>query len=552
MAALALTVLLALFWVAFVGFGYWHGGWRQVVLLAAMLLSYAVLSEWAAPNGHDLSTRFHWSAMRTTTGIALLYLLSGTFLLGFLGSFGLYRPRPLGPMERRLGAAVGILNGGLLLALVLRTLRSYAFVAGRGQALHRSPLSRFLIEDVGYLLLAALVLGGIAAVVGLVLARRDDAREMALLDSVATPTVATAVTPPYQRQASTLAQPAQLPPVPPPIPAPVVEPVYATAPLIDWPASPPPGARAAPSAADKPPMPDVLPTDAREPDASPAPSPLPVRPQLPPRTSPPMVYPVAEFTATPANAPSIATPSPVSPLSIPPAPAASSRPPRPVGPPPGTAHPAFVPPTASRPFTPPSPVPESAPPIVRQLNPPTEEPQPPIVRELDVTTRDTPPPVVRELAVATHDETTTGTDGGTMNREAPAPTSVPPAPNAMKETAAMPTILPPPLPPMPATRSATPPAPMSNPPIPIMPSRPAQTDEMMKARAGFARVAVARQTGSKPTGPPPTQRPPQPSASPEPLQSPLPTGPRVHQCPTCGYPVRDHARYCPNCGSRQG
>src|SRR5690348_12674620 len=178
MAALALTVLLALLWVACVALGYRHGGWRQVVLLAAMLLSYAVLSEWAAPNGRDLSARFHWSIARATTGVALLYLLIGTFVLGFLGGFALNRPRPLGPTERALGAAMGVLNGGLLLALVLRTLRSYAFAAGRGQTLHASVLSRFLIEDVGYLLLAALVLGGIAAVAGLLVSRDGEVREM--------------------------------------------------------------------------------------------------------------------------------------------------------------------------------------------------------------------------------------------------------------------------------------------------------------------------------------------------------------------------------------
>ncbi|MDQ2783708.1 MAG: hypothetical protein M3Y58_01755, partial [Chloroflexota bacterium] len=103
MAALALTVLLAILWLTCIAFGYWHGGWRQVILLAAMLLSYAVVSEWARPNGHDLAARFHWGLARTTTTVALLYLLVGTVLLGVIGSFALYRPRPLGATERAFG-----------------------------------------------------------------------------------------------------------------------------------------------------------------------------------------------------------------------------------------------------------------------------------------------------------------------------------------------------------------------------------------------------------------------------------------------------------------
>ncbi|MDQ6833786.1 MAG: CvpA family protein, partial [Chloroflexota bacterium] len=259
MTALALTVLLAILWVAGIAFGYWHGGWRQVVLLAAILLSYAVVSEWAIPNGHDLSARFHWGLARTTTTVALLYLLVGTVVLGEMGSFALYRPRPLGATERGLGAVMGVLNGSLLLALVLRMLRSYAFTAGRGQTLHTSVLSRVLIEDVGYLLLAALLLGGIAAVVGIAATRRDNAREMALLASVGSSAIALPTEPHDEKQRTLPAQPAQRPPPIQPTTPPAPQPIYATAPLIDWPAGPPPGMQLAPRTTDEHALPNVPP-----------------------------------------------------------------------------------------------------------------------------------------------------------------------------------------------------------------------------------------------------------------------------------------------------
>lgn len=509
MTALALTVLLAILWVACIAFGYVHGGWRQVVLLAAILLSYAVVSEWAIPNGHDLSARFHWGLARTTTTVALLYLLIGTLVLGVMGSFALYRPRPLGTTERGLGAVMGVLNGGLLLALVLRTLRSYAFMAGRGQTLHTSVLSRVLIEDVGYLLLAALLLGGIAAVVGIVATRRDDAHEMALLASVGSSAIAMSAEPHEEEQPTAPAQPAPRSPVIQPVPSPVPQSVYATAPLIDWPTNPPPGIQLAPSAVSKLPKPDASPPVAAAPDTPPPP--LPARPQLPPRVPPPMVYPIADLVAMQtASVTHAANALPRAALPLTPS-AAPVRSARPVGPPPGAMHPA--------------------------------------ARERDGATPDAPAPIIRELAVTTHNATPVpdvilaemrpSTDGGTMHTKIPAPiTTLPPKPDTMMATAAIPAIpvtLPPPLP------RNVPPVAMDHP----------ASGEVAPPRAGYARVAVARQASGRLDESPPSQPQPQPSTPPESLRPPLPTGPRVHPCPACGYPVRDHARYCPNCGSRQ-
>ncbi len=522
MAALALTVLLALCWIAVVGGGYWHGGWRQVVLLAAMLLSYAVLSEWAAPNGRDLSARFGWSVARATTGVALLYLLAGTLLLGLLGSFALYRPRPLGPVERGLGATMGALNGGLLLALVLRTLRSYAFAAGRGQTLHDSPLSRFLIEDVGYLLLVALALSAVAAVVGLVAARRDAARERALLDAVAPPVVTVAIAERHDERPAIPVSPAQVPPAPHVVPPPA--PVYATAPLIDWPTSPPPGVQTAPPSVKPPPIPDA-PKVAPQLEVARPPSPLPARPLAPPRVLPPMVYPVADLIA------------------------AQAKPVRPVGPPPGTTPPAAVPPAEPSALQEPARVDEEREPPLSPSS--LEVESPPVVRKIDVATRDVP--VVQNDAASLPDAARTepkpDAKGETMPADPHKPPAAPPMLNVMLATAAIPAIVPPRPPPIPATRPASagqPPAPSAPPPAS---EQRAPMDEAAKARTGFARVAVARQVSGKPDE---TIPPPHPAPPPEPLQPPLPTGPRVHHCPNCGYPVRDHARYCPNCGSRQG
>ncbi len=174
-----------------------------------------------------------------------------------------------------------------------------------------------------------------------------------------------------------------------------------------------------------------------------------------------------------------------------------------------------------------------------------DETPPPVVRKLDVATQDVP--VVRGEAVPQPEK-----EKETMQADTQKPATGPPSPDATLATTAIPTIVPPRPPPMPATRPV--PEQPPKPPIapPPTPEQRAPMDEMAKARTGFARVAVARQGGGRPDETAPQPPHPQPSLPPEPLQPPLPTGPRVHQCPTCGYPVRDHARYCPNCGSHQG
>ena len=435
MAGLALTILLALLWLAFVGLGYWHGGWRQIVLLAGMLLSYAVASEWTVPNGHDLATRFHWSLPRATTAVGLLYLLGGTLVLGLLGSFALERPYPFTMVERQCGAAIGVLNGGLLLALVLRTLRSYAYVAGGGDALHTSVLSRFLIESIGYVLLVALLLGLVAVVVGLILVQRRHAPETPIVDPLPAPV--TALPPPPQQ----IAQPPVnvAPPAPlqaPPRPA-ASAPIYMAEPIIDWPSAPPPGTPIESNGASQPvPAP---PAPERQPEVPKPgrPGSILAMPVLPQRVEPPMRYPVGELIAaaalpvraevqppapTPPPAPTtphtVAPPAPVRvaelgpPSTIPPAA-------RPTLPPPGNALPVSAPPTntpppmplptvSSAPLppqpTPPAPEssPESLPPVGREPTVAMEESMPAIPPPDGAATTDTPP-VVREIDVTTQD-----------------------------------------------------------------------------------------------------------------------------------------------------
>lgn len=506
MTALVLTLVVVIGWVGVIALGYWHGGWRQVVVLAGILLSYAVLSEWAGPNGRDLTAQFGWPLAQATTIVALLYLVVGTAILGYLGGMLLPRPAPLSSYERGLGALMGILNGGLLLALALRILRSYAFAPGEGQILRASLLARALIEQVGYLLMAAFVVGLGAVIAGVVRARRP---------------VATAVT------ADALPERATVTPIAPAAPA-AADP-YDGLLDIDWPATSPSGTMPSPAARN---------ASYTPPTAQSAPvAVLPMALRLPPRVTPPLWHPTAALMGarrTPAavlsGVPDTAPAPPVPPQRVPPA--------LPALPPPGVP---FIPPVASTAIA----------------RPPAEEPV--IVREADTRTGDSTPAEAVPVPT-THTETPNSpvpaaalAPNDAPEREAVAQAAEPPleaarpAPEARSPPAPEPTALP-----VTAVRAGEPLEPAmttaSLPAIPPTAPPPPRAEAVQRPRnSSFARVAQPRQP-ERPERPVLPLLPPAEERGP--LRPPLPTGPDVYGCPTCRYPVRRHARYCPNCGTR--
>jgi hypothetical protein len=602
MGVLVLTILLAICWVAFVGIGYWQGGWRQVVFLAGMLFSYAVLTEWAVPNGHDLSTQFDWPLARTTTGIALLYLIGGTLMLGFLAGLVLERPHPLGARERQFGAAMGILNGGLLLALILRTLQSYAFGAGGGRLLHTAPIARFLIESIGYVLLVALVVGLVSVVFGLVLASRTrepvtatDIEPMAAYPENRAPV-------PLQRQpAHEEPRPRPIPPPvspEPPARPPVREPVYSAEPIIDWPTTPPPGTLTEPIVAAHATHARPAPEPKAEAARTEPPLPLPAQPSPPRRVPPPMLYPVAELVAThpapvrsavaiPAAqaAPTLAPAAPL-PVSAGPPPVVGTTSPgsaetpaprpvaipsiaRPTSPPPGAQHPAFIPPTVTPPSQLVPPPPERVPTVVPSPPIPPADTMPPVVRELDVATQDAapavheidaapqepPPPVVREVDVTTQDVPTVVTEQVTSTE----PASILPEPDVPvgeeeKTKSVEPALSPPVVAPKSVTETA--PMPLSTAVPPSLPPVPAsRADATRNASPPHAPEIPERAAQQEETAKPrpgfarvAVARQPGARAEQPPGQQPVPQPPAEPDPLQPPLPTGPRVHACPTCG----
>ncbi len=515
MSALVLTVLICLVWVGITAFGYIRGGWREVVTLAAILLAYAVASEWAASNGRDLAGLFGGNTYRSTTTIALAYLFGGTLLFGYFGGSRLPRPIPLSATERFVGGGVGLLNGSLLAALTLRILRAYTFGPGDGQVLQDTALARLLIGDIGYVLLVGLIAAMIAPFLSSLLVR------------------------PPQYAAQYDEDPA-LQAVPPlgyaPAPdAPQPQPAYA-----------PPASIAANARATLPVYPVPVPVVARaepvplSPSAPSAPAPLaavalvPTAPSLP-RAVPVPLWPTPGLPALAAAAtngtsdadavapaiPANATTETAPPVNTPPEPA---RP----GPPGSEA--ASPPPTAGDATRAAVPAP-SLPAFTTGPAPFTARPAP------------TDAPSTMTNAGATPfilAPTPSPAAAPPVTEQAEKPPMLPTAANAPRVAAD--TVISPSVPP--TARELVPTAPVlpraPEMPLPaIAPATPADapTDNEETSVPGHAGVSRARVA---------TARVPE-----SPAESAPDTLSVTHPCPVCAYPVRNGARFCPNCGSAQ-
>jgi len=603
MSALVLTILICIAGAAMVALGYLRGGWREVVTLAAILLAYAVASEWAAPNGRDLAAVFGGNTYRSTTTIGLAYLFGGVALFGYFGGTRLPRPIPLSATERFIGGAVGLLNGGVLAALALRIVRSSAFGPGDGAVLQEATLARLLISQAGYLLLIGLIGAILAPFLSLLLVRQPPyaAEYKYVDDSMPQQSPAFGYFPDHRDEMAHTASPQPQPQLQPSMyAAPYAPQAQSQAapgvPTQFVPALAPDPAFAPPSTATTL-MPAVVAgagTGAREVGNAPA-SLMPATPMLP-RAVPVPMWPTPSLpVAAPAtaiapmmtapdtsgqDAQALATETPPDASSN-----VSAQSSGPTGPP-GFAI------TASQPL----PIPNNAPAATPAATPPkplasASAPtlpastigstpfiatttrvagEPPMARGYETNAAN--PHAVSAPAPIPVADTASRPDVGAESEGASVEASAPPTPHA-RPIVPMPTsdLIPaapllPRVPEMPAstnltpffaqppreTASAAPAAPVA----PVADAPDTTAPSATPVRISRARVATARapEPRSSPT-PSDTEQSAAPNdpmpISPPTLQRPAQPGPNMHPCPVCEYPVRNGARFCPNCGSAQ-
>jgi uncharacterized membrane protein required for colicin V production len=149
-----LDVLLVILIALFVPIGFWRGAYREAFVTLGILFGAALGRFWGEPWGVELAavTRLHESGGAFM--IAMLSLISATFLLGYSSGAAIPVPSP-GWVARTLGALIAGANGALLLSFALRDIRVYLLSSEEAGFLDNAVIAPFLSDGTGWILLVA-------------------------------------------------------------------------------------------------------------------------------------------------------------------------------------------------------------------------------------------------------------------------------------------------------------------------------------------------------------------------------------------------------------
>lgn len=149
-----LDVLLVILVALFVPIGFWRGAYREAFVTLGILFGAALGRFWGETWGVELAavSRLHESGGAFM--IAMLSLISATFLLGYSSGAAIPLPNP-GWMARTLGAVIAGANGALLLSFALRDIRVYLLSSDEAGFLDSAVIAPFLSEGTGWILLVA-------------------------------------------------------------------------------------------------------------------------------------------------------------------------------------------------------------------------------------------------------------------------------------------------------------------------------------------------------------------------------------------------------------
>ena len=144
-----LDLLLILVLVMFVPIGFWRGALREWLALAGIALGGALAAEWASAWGGDLAALLGLDRRLADFAVGIAFLLAVTLLVGYGSGVALpYRPDLSWP-NRALGAALGLVNGCLILSGALRIMQRHLFDDAGDSPLLLAGVAQFLILEIG-------------------------------------------------------------------------------------------------------------------------------------------------------------------------------------------------------------------------------------------------------------------------------------------------------------------------------------------------------------------------------------------------------------------
>lgn len=167
---LVLDALLLLLIALLMPIGYWRGPVKELCVTLGLLLGMLLVDYWARPWGGDLADLTDLTRDGGAFVVAMCFLIASTFIIGYgIGA-------ALGPswpsfQSRLLGAAISAFNGVLLLAFALQQVRLFLLSDENEESLEDAFVARFLLNQVGWVVLAVSVIA-VPAIVYILLSGR--------------------------------------------------------------------------------------------------------------------------------------------------------------------------------------------------------------------------------------------------------------------------------------------------------------------------------------------------------------------------------------------
>ncbi|MEZ4520989.1 MAG: CvpA family protein [Thermomicrobiales bacterium] len=168
---LTLDILLVVLVLLFAPIGYMRGPVKELLVALGVAFGALTVEFWARPWGRDLDYYFNVGDDPGAFIIAMTFLMATTFIGGY-GLGLLIAPWTFSIRGRLLGALISAINGALLVSFSLQYVRLFLLSDANEDALEQSYSVRILMNEVGWILLAAIALVPIAIGYGLITRRR--------------------------------------------------------------------------------------------------------------------------------------------------------------------------------------------------------------------------------------------------------------------------------------------------------------------------------------------------------------------------------------------
>lgn len=155
---LVLDLLLILLIALFAPIGYWRGPVKELLVTFGVLFGILLADFWARPWGRDLADITAIGSSGGAFVVAMAFMVTVTFILGY-GAGAAIAPTDFSPIARAVGAGIALFNGALLVAFSLQYVRVYLLSPATEEALYDSFIVQFLLDQIGWVLLAVAIVG---------------------------------------------------------------------------------------------------------------------------------------------------------------------------------------------------------------------------------------------------------------------------------------------------------------------------------------------------------------------------------------------------------